>query len=78
MEGEQTMEHDVVLTQRDGSKKNLRIYGRPAPNAGDSVGLLVDGELVKARVREIHDAPSGILENPRSIDQVDATEMESS
>jgi hypothetical protein len=72
------MEHDVVLKRRNGSKKNFRIYGRPAPNVEDPVRLPVDGQLVEGRVREIHRAPSDTVENPRSIDHVDATEMESS
>jgi hypothetical protein len=72
------MEHDVVLTRRDGSKKHFRIYGRPAPDIQDSVGLPVDGQFIKARVSEIHGLSSETAENPRSIDHVNAVEMESS
>ena len=77
-EGKQIMEHDVVLTCGDGSKKHFRIYGRPAPDVRDSVGLPVDGQLIKARVNETHGVPSETAENPRSIDHLNAVKMESS
>jgi hypothetical protein len=57
------MEHDVVLTRKDGSAKYLRIYGRPTPNVGDIVTLPVDRKLVKARVVQ-------------SVDHIDAVELE--
>ena len=42
--------HDVVLARGDGSKRKFRIYGRPMPVDGDTIGLPVDGRLVSARV----------------------------
>jgi hypothetical protein len=63
------MEHDVVLTRQDGSKKHYRIYGRSTPNVGDIVTLPIDGRLIKARIGEIH----GVT----SPDHVDAAEIES-
>ena len=42
--------HDVVLARGDGSKRKFRIYGRPMPEDGDTIGLPVDGRLVSARV----------------------------
>ena len=42
--------YDVVLAHGDGSKRKFRIYGRPMPENGDTIGLPVDGRLVSARV----------------------------
>lgn len=42
--------YDVVLARADGSKRKFRIYGRPMPEDGDTIGLPVDGRLVSARV----------------------------
>ena len=42
--------HDVVLTRGDCSKRKFRIYGRPLPENGDTIGLPIDGRLVSARV----------------------------
>ena len=44
------MEHDIVLTRRDGSVRNFRIYDRLRPTDGDIITLPVDGQLIKARV----------------------------
>ena len=68
------MEHDVLLTRQDGSKKHFRIYGRPMPHIGDIVTLPIDGHLIKARIGEIHGVAS-----PRAdmVDHFDAAEMES-
>jgi hypothetical protein len=45
------VEHDLLLTRKDGSKKRFRIYGRPMPKVGETVTLPIDGRLTKARVR---------------------------
>ena len=71
------MEHDVVLTRQDGSKRHFRIYGRPTPNVGDIVSLPIDGHLIKARIGEIHGVASPRADMVRSLDHVDAAEMES-
>ena len=57
------MEHDVVLTRKDGSARHFRIYGRSTPNAGDTVTLPIDGQLIKARIVQ-------------SVDHIDAVEFE--
>jgi len=62
------MEHDIVLTCKDGSERHFRIYGRSAPNVGEIATLPVDGQLVKARMGESH----GVA----SVDHNDATEFE--
>ena len=71
------MEHDVVLTRKDGSARHLRIYGRPTPNVGDIVSLPIDGRLIKARIGEIHAVPSPRAKKLRSVDHVDAAEVAS-
>jgi hypothetical protein len=65
---ERVMEHDVVLTRKDGTTRHFSIYGRSAPNLGEVVTLPVDGQLVKARVGEIHGVGS--------VDHIDAAEFE--
>ena len=71
------MEHDVVLTRQDGSTKHFRIYGLPTPNVGDIVTLPIDGNLIKARIGEIHDVASPRANMVRLVDHIDAAEMES-
>lgn len=71
------MQHDVVLTRQDGSQKHFRIYGRPTPNVGDLVTLPIDGHPINARIGEIHGVASPGADMVRSIDHVDAAEMES-
>ena len=71
------MEHDLLLTRQDGSKKHFRIYGRPIPHIGDIVSLPIDGHLIKARIGEIHGVASSKADTFRSIDHVDAAEMDS-
>jgi len=71
------MEHDVVLTRQDGSKTHFRIYGQPIPNVGDIVTLPINGHLIEARVGEIHSVASSKADTFRSIDHVDAAEMDS-
>ena len=61
------MEHDVLLTRKDGSTRHFRIYGRPAPKVGDTVTLPIDGQLIKARIGETHRVAS---------DHIDAVEFE--
>jgi hypothetical protein len=61
------MEHDVLLTCKDGSTRHFRIYGRPTPNVGDTVTLPIDGQPIKARIGEIHGVAS---------DHIDAVEFE--
>ena len=68
------MEHDVLLTRQDGSKKHFRIYGRPMPHIGDIVTLPIDGHLIKARIGEIH---SVAFPRADMVDHFDAAEMES-
>jgi len=70
------MEHDVVLTRKDGSAKHFRIYGRSAPNVGDIVTLPIDGRLIKARIGEIHGGASSRAEIVQSVDHIDAAELE--
>ena len=65
------MEHDVVLTRKDGSAKYFRIYGRSTPNVGDIVTLPIDGQLVKARIGEIN----GVTSRAEIVDHVDAAEV---
>ena len=70
------MEHDVALRRKDGSVKHFRIYGRPTPNIGDTVTLPIDGQLIKARVGEIHGVASPTAEMAGSVARVDAAEFE--
>jgi hypothetical protein len=70
------MEHDVVLTRKDGSAKHFRIYGRSAPNVGDIVTLPIDGRLIKARIGEIHGGASSRAEIVQSVDHIDAAELD--
>lgn len=45
------MEHDLVLTRKDGSVRYFRIYDRPTPKSGDIITLPIDGRLIKACVK---------------------------
>jgi len=45
-------DYDVVLTRKDGSVRNFRIYGQPNPKDGDLISLPVDGQMIKARIGE--------------------------
>jgi hypothetical protein len=68
------MEHDVVLTRKNGSARHFRIYGRSAPKVGETVTFPVDGQMIKARISEIHDVASS---RPQIVvDHVDAAELE--
>jgi hypothetical protein len=45
------MEHDLLLTRKDGSVRCLRIHDRPIPREGDIVTLPVDGRIIRASVQ---------------------------
>jgi hypothetical protein len=62
---------DVVLTRKDGSVKNIRIYGQPRPNEGDVITLPINGQVVKARIGE----PSQGSEISQLADQTPAFEV---
>jgi len=68
------MEHDLVLTRKDGSARHFRIYGRSAPNVGDIVTLPIDGQMIKARISEIHGVAASRAEI--LVDHIDAAEFE--
>ena len=68
------MEHDVLLTHKDGSTRHFRIYGRSAPNVGDIVTLPIDGQMIKARISEIHGVAASRAEI--LVDHIDAAEFE--
>jgi hypothetical protein len=65
------MEHDLVLTCEDGSTRNFRLYGRPAPCLRDAVTLPIGGKLISARVDKIRGTHF-----VGSVDHVDAVNME--
>jgi hypothetical protein len=48
---EVTMEHDLLLTRKDGFVRRFRIYGRPIPKDEDIITLPLDGKLIKASVK---------------------------
>jgi len=70
------MEHDVVLTRKDGSRRHFRIYDQPTPKVGDIVSLPIDGQLIKARIGEIHAVASSSAGRTGPVDHVDAAEFE--
>jgi hypothetical protein len=72
------MEHDLVLTRKDGSARHFRIYGRSAPNVGDIVTLPINGQLIKARIGDLHGVASSRaeIEILQSVDHLDAAELE--
>jgi hypothetical protein len=51
------MEHDLLLTRKDGSVRCFRIYERPAPKSGDIVTLPIDGQLINARIKDALEKP---------------------
>jgi hypothetical protein len=63
--------YDLVLTRKDGSVRNFRIYGQPRPNEGDVITLPVDGQAVKARIGELSQGS----EISQSADQTPAFEV---
>jgi hypothetical protein len=68
------MEHEVLLTRKDGSAKYFRIYGGSAPNVGDIVTLPIDGRLIKACISEIRGVAASRAEIV--VDYLDAAESE--
>jgi hypothetical protein len=64
-------DYDVALTRKDGSVRNFRIFGQPAPSEGDIITLPVDGRVIKARINE----PSQGSEMDQSVDHADAVEI---
>ena len=70
------MEHDVVLTRKDGSTKHFRIYGRSTPNIGEIVTLPIDGQIITVRLSEAQGPASTRAEAVRSVDQIDVAELE--
>ena len=68
--------HDVVLIRNDGSLRNFRVYGRPIPNAGETITLPVDGRLIRARVSAKSSVSLQIPEMVQSVDHADAAEIE--
>jgi hypothetical protein len=70
------MEHDIVLTRKDGSTKHFRIYGGSTPNVGDIVTLPIDGQLIKARIGETRGVASTRVEVVQSVYQIDVAELE--
>jgi hypothetical protein len=51
------MDHDLLLTRKDGSVRCFRVYDRPRPNDGDIITLPIDGQLVKAAVKRSPERP---------------------
>ena len=51
------MEHDLLLTRKDGSVRCFRIYDRPIPKEGDVITLPIDGRLIKASVKGSPEGP---------------------
>ena len=70
------MEHDVVLTRKDGSIRHFRIYGGVRPHAGEVVTLPINGKPVKARIDKAGRVPPPNSETARSLDDRDAIEIE--
>ena len=71
-----THPHDVVLMRTDGSVRNFRIYGRPMPNAGETITLPVDGRLISARVSRKSSVSLQKPEMVQSVEHADAAEIE--
>jgi hypothetical protein len=63
-------DYDVVLTQKDGSVTNFRIYGRSTPKGGDIITLPAHGRVIKARVSEPSES-----EMHQSVHRADAVEV---
>jgi hypothetical protein len=64
-------DYDVVLTRKDGSVRNFRIFGQSMPKGGDVITLPLEGRLINARVSE----PLQVSGMDRSVDQADAVEV---
>jgi hypothetical protein len=59
------MNHDLLLTRKDGSVRCFRMYDRPTPKDGDVLTLPIDGRPIKARVKA---SPERRPELSRSVD----------
>ena len=64
-------DYDVVLTSKDGSVRNFRIFGQPRPKEGDVIILPVEGQAVRARIGK----PSQTSEISQSVEQTLAVEV---
>jgi hypothetical protein len=67
--GEFAMEHDLVLTRKDGSVRCFRIYDRPLPKDGEIVTLPIDGRSIKASV-------TGAPKRPETVKVADVEAVE--
>jgi hypothetical protein len=67
--GEYAMEHDLVLTRKDGSVRCFRIYDRPLPKDGEIVTLPIDGRSIKASV-------TGAPKRPETVKVADVEAVE--
>jgi hypothetical protein len=63
------MEHDLVLTRKDGSVRCFRIYDRPLPKDGEIVTLPIDGRSIKASV-------TGAPKRPETVKVADVEAVE--
>jgi hypothetical protein len=69
------MEHDILLTRKDGSARRFRIYGSGRPNLGDIVTLPIDGRMIKARVGKADAIPSSAPDKVETVNELDAAEI---
>jgi hypothetical protein len=61
-------DYDVVLTRKDGSVTNFRIFGQSTPKEGDIITLPARGRVIRARVSE----PRQESEMDESVHHTDA------
>jgi hypothetical protein len=45
------MDHDLLLTSKDGSVRCFRLYDRTIPKEGDVITLPIDGRVIKVSVK---------------------------
>ena len=64
-------DYDVVLTRKDCSVTNFRIFGQSTPKGGDIITLPARGRAIKARVSE----PCQGSEMDQSVHRADAVEV---
>jgi hypothetical protein len=55
------MEHDLLLTRKDGSVRCFHIYDRPRPKDGDIITLPIDEQLIKASVKGAPKGPEIVI-----------------
>jgi hypothetical protein len=55
------MEHDLLLTRKDGSVRCFRIYDRLVPKDGDIVTLPIDGRSIKSSVTGPPKGPETVI-----------------